>query len=173
MISTKVSASLPGTNRLQRLVLGGDLGSYFLLHQCSRRPSLVNQSPLLVTSLPLSFRAGEAAAKGLGVAPAQIHIARRGAHGDALHAQLRKAEQLIGLADAVLVQVFPELDAGVGHVVGVKLAVGDTIGVHVQIGQGFKAVAGSLTGVGATGEDGVVAKQACSPRRICASSYCF
>ena len=75
---------------------------------------------------------GEAACKGLGVAGGgsgdrvqQAGIAGGGVEVDALDAELGECEEFTGFADAVLVEVFPEFDAGKGDVVTVELAVGN------------------------------------------------
>ena len=86
-------------------------------------------------------------------------VAGAGAEADALDAQLSEGEEFIGFADAVLVEVFPEFDAGKGNIVAVELAVGNTCRIDVQVGQGGKAVGGQLAGIGAVGEDGAVAKE--------------
>jgi len=66
---------------------------------------------------------GEAARHGLPITTAQIRCANRSRHPDALHAQRVKAEQRIRLAQAVLVQVAPEPDAGKVGVGCVKLRI--------------------------------------------------
>jgi hypothetical protein len=99
--------------------------------------------------------AGEVAAEGLGVAPAQVHIVGRARYVDAGHAQLGKGREFVALADAVLVGIFPELHTAKGCVACVKPA----IRIAVQIGQRFKAVGGDLPCVCALGEHRAVAKQ--------------
>ena len=104
-----------------------------------------------------SAHTGEAAAESLGVAATQTDVCRRAADVDALYTQLRKREQLAALADAILVQVFPQLDAGERDIAGIEFTVGNPAGVGIQIGKGGKAVGSQLTGIGAAGQDGVVA----------------
>ena len=97
----------------------------------------------------------EAGAHGLAVAAAQVGGGGGGIEGDAAHAQAVQAEEFVGLAEAVLVQVFPELELGVGGVIGVE----EGVAIEVEVGQGFEAVGGELPGAGAAREAGVVAKQ--------------
>jgi len=84
----------------------------------------------------VAFDAGDVGPQGLGVVAGQGFGGGLGVEIDAGDAGIRKGDEFVGLADAVLVEVALEFDVGVLRVGGVE----DAIAVGVDALQGVEAV---------------------------------